>query len=289
MAGDVLRRHVFHCSSMTDHIKQKPVAFGLFLFFAFCLVGLRFLFFAQTPSDCLYPFDIFWVVNDALNIILFSFFCYFLYLHRIAVESQGRYCVNYIFENITSLDNCINEIRKFFHEYTKLRNVVLPWFRLILFSSSCGVTAFLTWNYNSVPELALDPATGLALDPATITPTFWSNEQTEDVGLCSFTCNKVPFLIERENARLLVNALVLCRNIMVAGFAFAVVYGMDLKHVWDSFRMRLLFIYSEENEAYLQKLIQFIDTLHPEDKLDFSIVIPIMGLATGILGNEHLR
>lgn len=54
---------------------------------------------------------------------------------------------------------------------------------------------------------------------------------------------------------------------------------------WDS----CLFIYSKENDANLQRLVQFIDTLHPKDKIDFSIVISLIGLATGILGDEHLR
>lgn len=145
---------------------------------------------------------------------------------------------------------------------------------MIVFFSSCGLTVVCTWNYNSVPDPPSSPPTAESC-------TSWC---------CNVTCDKVPLLIANEDYRKLSNFTVILRNILITGFALFALGGSDLKHVWETFRLRLFTIYSAQNKAELEELIQFMDSMHTENAPDsLGIVFSIAGILIGILGGENFR
>lgn len=77
---------------------------------------------------------------------------------------------------------------------------------------------------------------------------------------------------------------------MTAGFALHVVYGSDLKHIWETFRIRLFTVFSDENKTELQELLQFMDCMYLERSADsLGIVFSIAGILTGILGSDNFK
>lgn len=173
------------------------------------------LFIVLEVEGCNGPYDLAWTLNDMLNIYFYTLFCYFLYLQRVALEKEGHECFGYVQTNIGNLEKCRKKVREFFQNYKRLRHLLLPWIWVILFCSSCGMTAVFTWNYNSVNQSTVTTPEPLPLKTK----------------ICSITCDKISFLIAEEEARIILNATILLRNIITAGFALSVLNGIDLKHV----------------------------------------------------------
>ncbi|KAJ8020877.1 hypothetical protein HOLleu_40585 [Holothuria leucospilota] len=247
--------------------------FGFFIVFASFVALINIYFFTLLEEKCRNWTGYIWLVCDTLNLMFYGMSCYFLYLQRTSLQAIGKKVAVCVGENIVNFDYCTNQIKKFFREYLQLRKIILPWLRIIIFTSSFGLTVFFTWNYEENKYLS---------------PSVLNDNQLNATFICSYACDKASFLKER-NVLLFYNVLVISRNLMIAILALTAVGGFDIAYIWERFNMRLHFLTTASEGEQWKRLINFVKKLHPSTHaaVIFSFVIPLLGFGSAFLSNKH--
>lgn len=100
---DVHGEHVFNCAYISKHFQAKKKVAISYCIFVLLLLGTRIAFFVTLLEKCKGWYDIFWFVNDVLNVISYTSFCYYLFLQRKALEKEGHVYFEYIRGNFENL------------------------------------------------------------------------------------------------------------------------------------------------------------------------------------------
>lgn len=275
---------VFDGASFLEGLRCQndyTVKFGMLLVFlalALPAAVAKAVYFNEMEKSCRDWIEFTWLFCDILNVTFFALFCYFLYLRRISLEEKAISASEYINRNVGRLNNCIQESRELFREYQQLRTFILPWLNMAIFSSSFGLTVFVTWNYEDVADKSWNATTTAS--------TFIDQFGLQSI--CTYTCDQESYM---KQSRVFVpfNVLMFCRYMMIAASALIVVKGLDVMYVWERFKTRLFFSYSAEDRKFWKILMNFVKKLHPNTTADiiFSFLIPLLGLASGMLGGKH--
>ncbi|KAJ8020878.1 hypothetical protein HOLleu_40586 [Holothuria leucospilota] len=247
--------------------------FAFFIVFASFVAFVNIYFFTLLEEKCRNWTEYMWLVCDTFNFVFYAMSCYFLYLQRTSLQAIGKKAAVCVGENIVNFDYCTNIIKEFVREYLQLRKIILPWLRIIIFTSSFGLTVFFTWNYEKNKYLSLSVPNGNQLNATFI---------------CPYACDKASFLKER-NVLLFYNVLVISRNLMIAILALTAVGGFDIAYAWESFNVRLHFMTTAREGEQWKRLISFVQELHPSTQaaVIFSFVMPLLGFGSAFLSNKH--
>ncbi|XP_071811142.1 uncharacterized protein [Apostichopus japonicus] len=279
----------FSCFERPQIIPLSKLGFSICVFFFLptLYASLKIAAFVNLRLECQYALEYLWLCSRVLSGFFFGVFCYFLYLHRVFMERQGDRAAEFIAEHTDDLDKCIEKTRAFFKEYHELRSLVLPWFSFILFTSSFGLTVFVTWNY----EISQFESNGTAwhnLPGPSGTSDVGMMEQKNNTYFCVYTCDQMDW-VDETSVLVAYNILVVSRHLVIAVLPFFSVKGIDLNYVWNRYRMRVMFMYSAKEREFWKNLMTFIDQLHPNSNTDLivTIVFPLVGFASGLLSGKH--
>ncbi|KAJ8025737.1 hypothetical protein HOLleu_33378 [Holothuria leucospilota] len=258
----------------------------VFLFFhgfAFSVSCLIAILYVVMYKSCQSWISYVWMSAEIIALFYFALFSYFLYLQRIILEEEGRHTLSFIISKEGNIEVCIAPVKKFFCNYMQLRKVLLPWLCVVMFSSTFGLTAFLTWTYeNNMESLKSSSNNNTEITPTD--PPFYLGK------LCTYSCNESQILAE-HTTHLVYSSVLLGKLIMPAVLAFLVIEGLDVKHVWDRFSLKLLLMLNTDNLEFWKCITEYSEKLHPNVTFDTLVgfVIPVLGLASGLLEGHHLK
>lgn len=256
------------------------LSFHGFAFAVSCLIAILYI---VMYKSCLSWVSYVWMSAEIIALFYFALFSYFLYLQRIILEEEGKHTLSFITSKEGNIEVCMEPLKKFFCNYMQLRNVLLPWLCLVMFSSTFGLTAFFTWTY----ENNMETQKNSLHSNTTVAPT----EQTFYLGkLCTYSCNESHILAE-STTHLVYSSVLLGKLIMPAVLTFLVIEGLDVKHVWDRFSMKLHLMFNTHNLEFWKCITEYSEKLHPNVTFDTLVgfVIPVLGLASGLLEGHHLN
>ncbi|KAJ8025734.1 hypothetical protein HOLleu_33371 [Holothuria leucospilota] len=269
--------------------KMKPLPkIGVVIFFygfASSISCFIVLLYVDMYKSCESWISYIWMVGEVIALFYFATFSYFLYLKRIILEEEGRRTLSFVKSNKGNLEICIVSVKSFFCNYMQLRNMLLPWLCIVMFSSTFGLTVFLTWAYKDKTS-----ASNIIVQVNTTTQIPDSNMAAYIGRFCDYACDGYDILM-RENTYIVYSVILVGKFFMPAAVTFFVVRGLDVKHVWDRLNVKLHLMFSTHNLEFWKRLTKYVEKLHPD--VTFSafagLVIPVLGLATGLLGSHHFK
>lgn len=247
------------------------------MFYAFSKIAMFWKL--QYHPECRQPLEYVELLCNLSTTIFFGMFCFFLYLRRVAMERRGDQAVAYIANNTNDMAKCEKETLRFFEEYYQLQKLIFPWYSFIMLTSTLGFTVFLTLNYTEFSEQD-------SLAPGGNASSFVGHNDT----IINLFCDARTLLNATTFFRLY-NVLLLSRLSLVAVLPCFVVKGMDLKYIWRRFQKRVSFVYFKNDRRFWTNLTVLIESLTElSTTMDFivSLVVPFIGIATGVLSGKQL-
>lgn len=253
----------------------------LFIPFPVFIVTARMAMFFNLNDDCRNWLQCAWTAFESIHVCFFAAVCYFLYLKRVILEESCKKTADYIKKHAGEMDLCLNKVRRLFKDYIQLRRLLLPWLTFVLFNATFGITVVVTWNYHLIFPNGNQTTAMLTIETA-------EGKGDNPHSICPYSCDQISFLEDKHYVYIIYNMLVACRHLMTAVLSFFVVGGMDLKYIWDRFRIKIYYKFTAKNFLFWKSLKKFVDSLHPQTTVAnlLSFFIPMVGFATALLSKN---
>ncbi|XP_071855195.1 uncharacterized protein [Apostichopus japonicus] len=239
------------------------------------VLTFKSIFYVTTLKQSHLFFLTLWFVTEFIGVIIFLLFCLFLYLQRLVVQEASKEASRLLCHNVSQFRHCITPITTFFKEYYPLRSLMLPLVYIFLFESSFGIGSYLTWHYQHG-----NPSNGTSYP--TIQPNWADNHYW-----CPNNCPALDF--NHLKSSVLYNLWIVSRHIMTILLPYWSASGMDMKYIWDDFRTKCTYKYSEEHESCWRTIIAYMKELHPKTSTYtvLNIIVPLLALVAGVFtGNQ---
>lgn len=282
------RQFLFLKTSRWCRLPKLWVFVFVFLPFPTLIVLARILLFVNLREDCRNFLQCVWTAFECIYVFIFASFCYFLYLKRVLLEDSCARTADYVRKHCGHFNACLVRVRLFFKDYAQLRRLLLPWLTFVLLNSTFGITVVVTWNYQLI--FPSNETTWHSQDVSGQSLSHMSETEREGRALCPYSCDKISFVRGKQQFYVIYNMLVVCRHLMTAFLSCFVVGGLDLKYIWDRFRLKFYFMCVQDGYEFWKKLKLVVDSLHPQPAIEnfLALLLPMMGLATALLsGNQE--